>query len=149
MKLRHILLLSAALTLALSGQAFVATSEATMVYPAAGVPSSTGSEWGPSYTVGTAANNLVQLNASAKLPAVSGSNLFGSFTGTTLSGTTNIQSAIQTLGTAYDGAIGISAGIGITIAESSGTATIGVAPNTYQPLSANLTAAAGISGNSK
>lgn len=40
-------------------------------YPGAGVPNSTGSAWGTSYTVGTAANNLVQLNASAQLPAVS------------------------------------------------------------------------------
>jgi len=42
-----------------------------MVYPGAGVPNSTGSTWGTSYTVGTAANNLVQLNGSAQLPAVS------------------------------------------------------------------------------
>ena len=41
-------------------------------YPsAAGVANWGGSAWGTSYTVGTAANNLVQLNASAQLPAVS------------------------------------------------------------------------------
>ncbi len=50
--------------------------------PAAGVPLSTGTGFGSSYTVGTAANNLVQLNASAQLPAVSGAlltNLPGSY----------------------------------------------------------------------
>jgi len=46
-----------------------------MVYPPAGVPLSTGSAWGTSYTVGTAANNLVQLDGSGRLPAVSGANL--------------------------------------------------------------------------
>lgn len=43
----------------------------SMVYPGAGVPNSTGSAWDTSYAVGTAANNLVQLNGSAQLPAVS------------------------------------------------------------------------------
>ena len=46
-----------------------------MTYPGAGVPNSTGSAWGTSYTVGTAANDLVQLNSSAQLPAVSAANL--------------------------------------------------------------------------
>lgn len=44
-------------------------------YPSAGVPNSTGSAWGSSYTVGTSASNLVQLNGSAQLPAVNGSLL--------------------------------------------------------------------------
>lgn len=44
-------------------------------YPPAGVPQSTGSAWGASLTLGTAANNLVQLNGSAQLPAVSAANL--------------------------------------------------------------------------
>ncbi len=48
---------------------------AGMTYPGAGVANSTGSAWGTSYTVGTAANNLVQLNGSGQLPAVSGANL--------------------------------------------------------------------------
>ena len=47
----------------------------SMTYPGAGVPNSTGSAWGTSYTVGTAANNLVQLNSSGQLPAVSAANL--------------------------------------------------------------------------
>ena len=38
-------------------------------YPGAGVPNSTGSAWGTSYTVGTAASNLVQLNGSAQISA--------------------------------------------------------------------------------
>lgn len=48
---------------------------AGMVYPAAGVPSSNGSAWGSSYTVGTGANNLVQLDSSSRLPTVNGSLL--------------------------------------------------------------------------
>lgn len=46
-----------------------------MVYPGAGVPNSTGSAWGASYGVGTGANDLVQLNGSGQLPAVSAANL--------------------------------------------------------------------------
>ena len=49
----------------------------SMTYPGAGVANSTGSAWGTSYTVGTAANNLVQLDSSGKLPAVDGSALTG------------------------------------------------------------------------
>lgn len=48
-----------------------AAAPSGMVYPGTGVPNSTGSAWGTSYAVGTAASNLVQLNASAQLPAVS------------------------------------------------------------------------------
>jgi microcystin-dependent protein len=51
------------------------TLPASMSYPGAGVANSTGSAWGTSYAVGTAANNLVQLNGSAQLPAVDGSQL--------------------------------------------------------------------------
>ncbi len=47
-------------------------SKVSMVYPGAGVPNSTGSAWGTSYTVGTAANNLLQLNSSGNL-AIPGS----------------------------------------------------------------------------
>jgi hypothetical protein len=53
------------------------TASGGAIYPGAGVANSTGSAWGTSYTVGTAANNLVQLNGSAQLPAVSGVNLTG------------------------------------------------------------------------
>ncbi len=51
------------------------TLPAGLSYPGAGVPVSTGSAWGTSYAVGTAANNLVQLNGSGQLPAVDGSQL--------------------------------------------------------------------------
>ncbi len=47
----------------------------SMTYPGAGVPQSTGSAWGSSLTVGTSANNLLQLNSSAQIPAVSGTLL--------------------------------------------------------------------------
>ena len=47
------------------------TAGGNITYPAAGVVNSTGSAWGSSYAVGTVANNLVQLNASGQLPAVS------------------------------------------------------------------------------
>jgi hypothetical protein len=47
----------------------------SQVYPGAGVGNSTGSAWGTSYTVGTAANNLLQLNSSALIPVVNGSLL--------------------------------------------------------------------------
>lgn len=53
------------------------TLEQLAVYPSAGVGNSTGSAWGTSYTVGTAANNLVQMTAATKLPAVDGSLLTG------------------------------------------------------------------------
>ena len=43
-------------------------SNAPMVYPGAGVAVSNGSAWGTSLTVGTSANNLVQLDSSAQLP---------------------------------------------------------------------------------
>jgi len=44
-------------------------------WPGAGVVNSTGSAWGSSYGVGISALNLVQLNGSAELPAVSAANL--------------------------------------------------------------------------
>ena len=48
------------------------TPSGSATYPsAAGVANWNGSAWGTSYTVGTAASNLVQLNASGQLPAVS------------------------------------------------------------------------------
>ena len=47
----------------------------SMVYPASGVANSTGLAWGTSYQVGTAANDLVQLNGSGYLPALNASLL--------------------------------------------------------------------------
>lgn len=61
-----------AVTLANTAQT---TANARATYPGSGVPNSTGSAWSTSYTVGTAANNLLQLNATPKIPAVDGSLL--------------------------------------------------------------------------
>lgn len=47
----------------------------SVTYPGAGVANSTGSAWGASYAVGTAANDLVQLNGSGFLPALNASLL--------------------------------------------------------------------------
>jgi len=67
-----------------------------MVYPGAGVANSTGSAWGTSYGVGTSANDLVQLNGSSQLPAVSGALLtnlpFMSLTTTGTSGAASLSS---------------------------------------------------------
>lgn len=52
-------------------------SGASMNYPAAGVPVSTGSAWDTSRAIGTAANNIVALDSNAKLPAVNGSQITG------------------------------------------------------------------------
>jgi hypothetical protein len=53
------------------------TCGSSMIYPGAGVPNSTGAAWGTSYVVGASANDLVQLNASGQLPAVSAALLTG------------------------------------------------------------------------
>lgn len=80
------------------------TPSGSATYPsAAGVANWNGSAWGTSYTVGTAASNLVKLNGSAQLPAVSGALLTGTFTGALLSAQTTISGAIQTIGTELDG----------------------------------------------
>jgi hypothetical protein len=85
--------------------AYVATC-AAQVYPGAGVANSTGSAWGTSYTVGTAANDLVQLNGSALVP------------------TTNLP-------TAATSTLGVMAPDGSTITCSAGTcsAASGTAPS--------------------
>ncbi len=57
-----------------SAPAFQPTTSA-LTYPGAGVPLSTGSTWGTSYTVGTGAYDLVQLGSAAQLPALNGANL--------------------------------------------------------------------------
>jgi hypothetical protein len=61
------------------------------VYPGAGVANSTGSAWATSYTVGTSASNLVQLNSGAQLPAVSGANLTSLTAANISSGTAGIN----------------------------------------------------------
>lgn len=67
----------------------------SMVYPGAGVPNSSGSAWLTSYAVGTAANDLVQLDGSGALPAVSGASLT-SLAAANLTGT----ASVNTTGTA-------------------------------------------------
>jgi len=51
------------------------TYNAGIGFPGAGVANSTGTSWGTSYQVGISANDLVQLNGSAQLPALNGSLL--------------------------------------------------------------------------
>jgi hypothetical protein len=63
------------LTVNAGANGYTYTTPSPMVYPVAGVPRSIGTAWGASYTVGTAVNNLVQLDGSGALPAVSGANL--------------------------------------------------------------------------
>jgi len=73
----------------------------TFIYPTGtGVVTVTGgASWGTTLTVGTSANNLVQLNSSAKLPAVDGSLLTnlpsGSGTVTTKSGTSDPTGSVS------------------------------------------------------
>jgi hypothetical protein len=68
--------------------------------PAAGVPLSTGTGYTTSLTVGTAANNLVQLNSSGQLPAVSGANLTN-LPATTSFTSQNVVTGSRALGTIY------------------------------------------------
>jgi hypothetical protein len=81
---------------------------ALTTYPGAGVANSTGSAWGTSYTVGTGANNLVQLNGSSQLPAVSAALLtnFPTFNQNT-TGNASTATALATSrtinGTGFDG----------------------------------------------
>ena len=75
---------------------YTSSSSGSMVYPGSGVGNSMGSAWGTSYTVGVAANNLVQLNSSAKLPAVDGS-LLTNLPSTTLRGATKIVAASDSI----------------------------------------------------
>lgn len=99
------------------------TPSGSATYPsAAGVANWGGSAWGTSYTVGTGASNLVQLNASAQLPAVSGALITGSWTGTLLSGQTTHTGAIQALATELDSAVDLTFSTGLT--DTSGTITV-------------------------
>lgn len=75
-------------------------SGSSMVYPGAGVANSTGSAWGASYTVGVGNNNLVQLNGSSQLPAVSATlltNLPITLTTTGSSGASTYTAGTNTL----------------------------------------------------
>ncbi|MGA8573968.1 MAG: hypothetical protein WBQ36_11660 [Desulfobaccales bacterium] len=90
---------------AVSGALLTNLPIGSMVYPGAGVPNSTGSAWGTSYTVGTGPNDLVQLNSSGQLPAVSGALLTGLPSGGGFS-TQNVVTSSRTLGTVYQNTTG-------------------------------------------
>lgn len=77
---------------------------------------------GTCVAAGTTASKLVQLNASAQLPAVSGALITGSWTGTLLSGQTTHTGAIQTIATELDSAVDLTFSTGLT--DTSGTITV-------------------------
>ena len=94
------------------------TPSGSATYPsAAGVANWNGSAWGTSYTVGTAANNLVQLNASAQLPAVSADLLTITDTGSYFT-TDTVGAALQELGGAPELLFGTE------FTETAGTGTV-------------------------
>jgi hypothetical protein len=98
-----------------------------MVYPGAGVPNSTGIAWGASYAVGTALNNLVQLNGSAQLPAVSAALL------------TNFPTFNQnTTGTAAGLSATLVAGSGGTGVANTATLTLGSANQNWATLGTGI-----------
>ena len=95
-----------------------AGSGGSATYPsAAGVANWNGSAWGTSYTVGTAASNLVQLNASAQLPAVSADLLTITDTGSYFT-TDTVGAALQELGGAPELLFGTE------FTETAGTGTV-------------------------
>jgi hypothetical protein len=79
-----------------------AESGSGIPYPATiGVANFNGSVWGSSYTIGSAASNLVQLNGSAQLPAVSGALLTGtapSLTAGTVTTNANLNGPVTSIG---------------------------------------------------
>lgn len=98
------------------------TPSGSATYPsAAGVANWGGSAWGTSYTVGIAANNLVQLNASAQLPAVSADLLTITDTGTYFT-TDTVGAALQELGSELADVTEITIGTGLT--DTNGTLSV-------------------------
>lgn len=92
-----------------TGATIIGLSGGTMTYPAAGVPTSLGSGWGTSYTVGTAANNLVKLDTLARLPAVSAALLtnFPTLNQDTTGSAAKFTTPRTIAGTAFDGTANI------------------------------------------
>ena len=84
---------------------WTALGSSSMVYPAAGVAVSTGSAWGTSLTVGTGASNLVQLNGSSQLPAVSAALLtnFPTLNQNTTGSAATLTTARSIYGNNFDG----------------------------------------------
>lgn len=94
------------------------TPSGSATYPSvAGVANWNGSAWGTSYTVGTGASNLVQLNASAQLPAVSADLLTITDTGTYFT-TDTVGAVLQELGGAPELLFGTE------FTETAGTGTV-------------------------
>lgn len=116
------------------------TPSGSATYPsAAGVANWNGSAWGTSYTVGTAANNLVQLNGSAQLPAVSADLLTITDTNSRFT-TDTVGAALVQIGEFNASLPSLVFGTGLTVAEdtpSAGTDTISVSANTYQAYDAD------------
>lgn len=109
-----------------------ATGGGSMTYPGAGVARSTGSAWDTSYTVGTSPNNLLQLNGSGQIPAVSAALLTNfptlnqSTTGNAATATA-LATARTIMGLSFDGTANIGSRSGNTteFGTISGTKTTG------------------------
>jgi hypothetical protein len=72
------------------------TGFSSMIYPSSGIAVSNGTAWNTSLQVGIAANNLVQLDGTGRLPAVDGSQLTG-ITSTQITGfSSNINTSTVT-----------------------------------------------------
>jgi hypothetical protein len=99
-----------------------------MVYPGAGVPNSTGSAWGTSYAVGISASDIVQLNGSAQLPAVSMALLTGMTssqvtTALTFTPVAPTVTTLSSLTTAAGGAFGTAAFTASSAYDAAGAAS--------------------------
>jgi hypothetical protein len=104
-----------------------------MVYPGAGVPNSSGSAWGTSYTVGVGANRLVQLDGSGNMPAISAVNMTGyqysNLAGTVTTwnqNTTGTADHLTGMNTAAHGGTGLDTSASTGVAQvNAGTWTVG------------------------
>lgn len=116
------------------------TPSGSATYPsAAGVANWGGSAWGTSYAVGTEANNLVQLNSSAQLPAVSADLLTITDTNSRFT-TDTVGAALVQIGEFNASLPNLVFGTGLTLTEdtpSAGTDTVSVSANTYQAYDAD------------
>jgi hypothetical protein len=125
-----------------------------MTYPGAGVPNSTGSAWGTSYAAGASANDLVQLNASGQLPAVSAALLTGfptlnqSTTGNAATATALASPPAQCSGGQYSTGVAVSGNANcaqVAYAQVSGVPTVPFASGSNPAMDG--TAAPGSSAN--
>jgi hypothetical protein len=115
-----------------TGQWQLIGAGSAQVYPPAGIPLSTGSAWGASYSTGTSPGNLVLLNSSAQLPAVSAALLTNfptlnqNTTGTAENVTGVVQVAHGGTGTTTPGIV---AGTNVTITGSWPNQTVNASGN--------------------